>query len=257
MYYVYYIPGIKVGCTNNLKKRVEAEQGYKKYSVLFKSEDIKKASNSERYYQELLNYKIDTNTYEELENNKKTNKQKIMLVKKTNHTTTFKVSKEKLTKKFMLDLIVLNDINGVDIIINDELAEWMIKNLKKSQFNNEMFLYNQSLVNAYEFLIENKELENKNNFDNIRDWAKERGIFDKGDSKTQYVKLQEEAGELAKALLNNDKVEVIDAIGDIVVVLTNLAHLEGLKIEDCIQSVYDIIKPRQGKMVNGTFIKNS
>ena len=133
----------------------------------------------------------------------------------------------------------------------------MIKNLKKSQFNNEMFLYNQSLLNAYEFLIENKELENKNNFDNIRDWAKERGIFDKGDSKTQYVKLQEEAGELAKALLNNDKAEVIDAIGDIVVVLTNLAHLEGLKIEDCIQSAYDVIKSRQGKMVNGTFIKNS
>ena len=119
-----------------------------------------------------------------------------------------------------------------------------------------MFIYNQSLVNAYEFVIENKELENKNNFDNIREWAKERGIFDKGDSKTQYVKLQEEAGELAKALLKNDRPEIIDAIGDIVVVLTNLAHLEGLKIEDCIQTAYSVISKRQGKMVNGTFVKN-
>jgi NTP pyrophosphatase (non-canonical NTP hydrolase) len=38
----------------------------------------------------------------------------------------------------------------------------------------------------------------------IRDWAKERGIYEKGDSKTQYVKLMEEAGELAQALLKNE-----------------------------------------------------
>ena len=42
-----------------------------------------------------------------------------------------------------------------------------------------------------------------------------------------------------------------------VVVLTNLAGLEGLKIEDCITSAYDVIKSRQGKMVNGTFVKES
>jgi hypothetical protein len=35
----------------------------------------------------------------------------------------------------------------------------------------------------------------------IRDWASDRGLYDKGNSHTQYVKLQEEAGELAKALL--------------------------------------------------------
>jgi len=71
------------------------------------------------------------------------------------------------------------------------------------------------------------------------------------------IELQEEAGELAKALLKNDRPEIIDAIGDIAVVLTNLAHLEGLKIEDCIQTAYDVISKRQGKMVNGTFVKNN
>ena len=50
--------------------------------------------------------------------------------------------------------------------------------------------------------------------------AQTRGLYDEGNSHTQYVKLQEEAGELAKALLENDKAEVIDAIGDMVVVLT-------------------------------------
>ena len=256
MYYVYYIKGKKVGCTKDLKRRVEQEQGYKDYLILFESEDIKKASKAERYFQEKLGYRVDTNTYEELINNNKNKKTKKM-IKKTNHTITFKVLKQDITKDFLLDLNVIYDVNGTDIIINEELAEWMLKNLKKSQFNNEMFIYNQSLVNAYEFVIENENIKNQNNFDNIREWAKERGIFDKGDSKTQYIKLQEEAGELAKALLKNDRPEIIDAIGDIAVVLTNLAHLEGLKIEDCIQTAYDVISKRQGKMVNGTFVKNN
>jgi NTP pyrophosphatase (non-canonical NTP hydrolase) len=93
-------------------------------------------------------------------------------------------------------------------------------------------------------------------FEKIRAWAQERGIYDKGDTKTQCVKLQEETGELAKAILKNDKPEIIDAIGDIVVVLTNLAHLEGLDIEDCIDSAYNVIKNRTGKMENGTFKKD-
>ena len=67
----------------------------------------------------------------------------------------------------------------------------------------------------------------------------------------------EEAGELAKALLDKDKPEIVDAIGDMVVVLTNLAHLEGLEIESCIGSAYNEIKNREGKMVNGTFVKNN
>jgi NTP pyrophosphatase (non-canonical NTP hydrolase) len=66
----------------------------------------------------------------------------------------------------------------------------------------------------------------------------------------------EEAGELAKALLNRDKAEIVDAIGDITVVLTNLAELEGLKIEDCIDSAYNVISKRKGKMINGTFVKD-
>ena len=40
-----------------------------------------------------------------------------------------------------------------------------------------------------------------------------------------------------------------------IVVLTNLAALEGLKVEDCITSAYSVIKNRQGKMENGTFVK--
>ena len=67
----------------------------------------------------------------------------------------------------------------------------------------------------------------------------------------------EEAGELGKAILTKNDEEVIDAIGDMVVVLTNLAKLEGYNIEDCIGTAYDVINQRKGKMVNGTFVKET
>ena len=66
----------------------------------------------------------------------------------------------------------------------------------------------------------------------------------------------EEAGELAEAILKEDQPEIIDAIGDMVVVLTNLARMEGHKIEDCVTSAYNVIKERTGQMINGTFVKN-
>lgn len=96
----------------------------------------------------------------------------------------------------------------------------------------------------------------KNEFEPIREWAKDKGIYEKGDPKTQYIKLQEEAGELAKAILNNDEPEIIDALGDCVVVLVNLAKLCNYNLEDCINEAYNVIAKRKGKMINGTFVKN-
>jgi NTP pyrophosphatase (non-canonical NTP hydrolase) len=96
-----------------------------------------------------------------------------------------------------------------------------------------------------------------NEFASIRQWAEERGIYEWGDPKTQFIKLSEEMGELAKAILKNDQEEFIDAIGDCVVVLTNLAKLKGYNIEDCINSSYAEIKYRKGKMTGGTFVKES
>ena len=88
-------------------------------------------------------------------------------------------------------------------------------------------------------------------------WADERGLYDKGDPKTQYIKLMEEAGEVGRAILKEDTDEVIDGIGDMVVVLTNLAELHGVSIEECIQEAYNVISRRTGKMINGTFVKDN
>lgn len=103
-----------------------------------------------------------------------------------------------------------------------------------------------------------------NEFQSIRDWAENKGIYLKGDPKTQSLKLFEEAGELAKAILNEDAEEIIDAIGDCCVVLTSIAELcrlnikgmENICIESCINTAYEVISKRSGKMKNGTFIKN-
>lgn len=97
----------------------------------------------------------------------------------------------------------------------------------------------------------------------IRLWAEEKGILANGDIKTQTLKLQEEVGELAKAVIEQDPHEIKDAIGDCIVVLTSIAYMAGktfymenISIEECINAAYWEIKNRKGKMDNGTFIKD-
>ena len=93
-------------------------------------------------------------------------------------------------------------------------------------------------------------------FDLIRLWANDRGLYDGGDPKTQALKLVEEVGETCRAILKEDTKEIIDGIGDCVVVLVNLAELTGTPIEKCIDAAYNEIKDRTGKMNNGTFKKD-
>ena len=147
--------------------------------------------------------------------------------------------------------------------ISNDYIPWIMANVKTSMFNEgRSYIYNKAF---YEAFFNPKDSPDKcvkynldcERFDLIRDWAATRGIYDKGNTHTQYVKLMEEAGELAKALLNKDEPEIIDAIGDIVVVLTNLAAIEGLTIEGCIDSAYNVINKRTGKMINGTFVKDA
>jgi NTP pyrophosphatase (non-canonical NTP hydrolase) len=249
MYYIYHIKGIKVGCTNNLKNRVELQQGYTNYEILYKTINIKKASEAEIYYQDKFNYKKDKNSYLELTLKTNTMNKTIYV---TERTLTFRGTNDSSLSGYKFPLMV-ELINGEYIEFNDLAIEWILKNNACSQNNKERFIYIQALLNYLEANNKNTEIEI---FSNIRNWASDKGIFEKGDVKTQYVKLQEEAGELAKALLNDNKEEIIDAIGDCVVVLTNLSKLAGYNIEDCIYSAYNVISKRTGKMENGTFIKD-
>ena len=94
-------------------------------------------------------------------------------------------------------------------------------------------------------------------FSLIRNWAHERNIISGTGSQAQFVKLMEEIGELATGIAKNRHADIIDGIGDAVVVLTVLAEQNGVRIEDCIVAAWEEIKDRKGKMVNGIFVKEA
>lgn len=96
----------------------------------------------------------------------------------------------------------------------------------------------------------------KNEFQPIRDWAKEKGILEKGKVLVQFGKTVEEVGELAKALIETKPDEVKDALGDVTVTLVILAELYGVSYEECVNNAYNVIAKRKGKMDNGTFIRD-
>jgi len=228
--------------------------------------------------QKSYGYRVDRQLYKDLHCNKFNQ----MNVNVTKQTVTFPVPLNKL-KGYLMDNMGIQwstpDDNYVNLTLN--LIPWIVQNATTSMYNNNRcYVYNKALEKfmdsefetaAKELLTpsqtglskkkkkKNKKVETPSNtvYDDIRAWAEDKGIYAKGDSKTQYLKLMEESGELAEALLKNDETEVIDAIGDMVVVLTNLAKLRGHNIEDCVVSAYSVIKSRQGKMVNGTFVKET
>ena len=180
-----------------------------------------------------------------------------MKINATEQTSTFPCPLNKLKGQLMDNLDLSWETSHGKFIITKENIPWIMANARTSMFNaNRCYIYNKAFLESIE-LETNVSWNQNERFELIRKWATERGIYDKGNSHTQYVKLMEEAGELAQALLNKDAYEVKDAIGDMVVVLTNLAALEGMQIENCIDSAYNEIKSRKGKMTNGTFVKQT
>ena len=273
-YYLYHIPGKKIGVTRNLNKRVTQTQGYKpgEYEVLESSTDIDYISKKEIELQQSYGYKKDHKLYKNLFK---------MKLNVTEQTTTFPVPLTRLKEALQNEPNLIWKTEFGKIALCPRLTNWIVVNAHTSMYNSERsYVYNKALWEAFseinsldtltEYIKEQNQFKpgttekvNLNNipisgnpiFDLIRNWAATRKIYEKGNPHTQYVKLQEEAGELAKALLDKNKVEIKDAIGDIVVVLTNLAYLEGFLIEDCIESAYMEIVQRRGKMINGTFVK--
>ena len=258
MYYIYHIPGKKIGVTRDLNTRVTITQGYSpdEYEVLDQSDDIDYISEKEIELQKSYGYRVDRKLYKNLFNKMKINV--------TEQTTTFPYPIKKLKGNLMDNIGFEWKSEHGDFILNLDSIRWIMKNVKTSMYNdNRSYVYNKAFAEWFktpelwsEDQLDEIQTISNDRFELIRDWARSRGLYDKGNSHTQYVKLQEEAGELAKALLKNDKPEVVDAIGDMVVVLTNLAFLQGVDIEYCIDSAYKVISKRKGKMINGTFVKD-
>lgn len=144
-----------------------------------------------------------------------------------------------------------------------------------------------------------KQLEIKELQPLIIDWAKKRNL---NDPDKQYLKVLEEIGETAKAILRNDIDEIKDGIGDIAVTiiiyyhqltkdlivetsyegdnltdkrifqflifciskeddqalyyLIDLAGKHNTTLKECLNLAWNEIKNREGKTINGTFIKD-
>jgi len=51
--------------------------------------------------------------------------------------------------------------------------------------------------------------------------------------------------------------DIADDIGDIMVVLINIAVRNGLSMEHCLEVAYNDIKDRKGRMIDGVFVKET
>ena len=96
----------------------------------------------------------------------------------------------------------------------------------------------------------------KNIKEKVLEWGDARNLLHNENALKQYSKLQEESNELLIGILNKDPYEIIDALGDIQVVLIILANQLGFDIDECLESAYNEIKDRTGKTENGNFIKD-
>ena len=278
-YYIYHIPGKKIGVTRDLKYRVEEQQGYGpgEYDVIMKSDNIDFISEQEIYLQKMYGYRVDDEPYNELKFNN-TN----MNINITEQTTTFPCPVNKLKGQLMDNIGMEWETEHGKLSITSNTVDWIMRNVQTSKYNDQRcYVYNRAFARFYdnndpyngktragglfptgadhrsngEVFLEDY-LNNPSQFDLIRTWAEERGLYAKGDPKTQALKLVEEVGETCRAILKENKADAIDGIGDCVVVLTNLAELLDIPIEECIAQAYNEIKNRTGKMSNGTFKKD-
>tara|TARA_R100000541_G_scaffold18259_1_gene28045 strand:+ start:573 stop:989 length:417 start_codon:yes stop_codon:yes gene_type:complete len=123
-----------------------------------------------------------------------------------------------------------------------------------------------------------------NQLSKIAQWHKERNLINGATNETQFVKLIEEVIELY-ATLNSDMEayeiaamirgmvtdienkgrikqapagkDIKDDVGDINVVLMNIIEREGFTMQQCLETAWNDIKDRKGKMIDGMFVKEA
>ena len=129
-YCIYHIPGVKIGVTNNVKHRVEQQQGYTEdeYEILEMSDDIRYISKKELYLQQLHGYRIDEKPYNKLKCNQ-------MKINVTEMTTTFPCPVRKLKGRLMDNLGMSWDTPFGECTITKKSIKWIMENVKTSMYN--------------------------------------------------------------------------------------------------------------------------
>jgi phosphoribosyl-ATP pyrophosphohydrolase len=92
----------------------------------------------------------------------------------------------------------------------------------------------------------------------VMQWAEARGIYENGTALGQASKTLEEACELLIAVAKDDKAEIADAIGDVMVTLVNVGVLTDLDVRQCFYNAYKVIEHRKGYLnKDGVFVKEA
>ena len=143
-YYLYHIPGKKVGVTSNLEERVHKQQGYYpgEYEIIETSDNIDFISAGEIIMQKCYGYKIDEVLYSELKFNN-TN----MNINITEQTTTFPCPINKLKGQLMDNLNMSWETEFGDCQITKESIKWIMKNVVTSKYNEQRcYIYNKAFA---------------------------------------------------------------------------------------------------------------
>lgn len=89
----------------------------------------------------------------------------------------------------------------------------------------------------------------------VTQWHHDRNLIEGSTDKDQTLKLLQELGELSDSVCKGK--DVRDDLGDMMVVIINIAERNGLTLRECLEKAWNDIKHRKGKMVNGIFVKES
>ncbi len=92
----------------------------------------------------------------------------------------------------------------------------------------------------------------------IVQWGEARGIVQNSTPLAQWNKTLEEVLELRDAIIADNREEMIDAYGDILVTLILGCATTDLDLVSCLNHAYNQIKDRKGTLLpNGIFVKEA
>jgi NTP pyrophosphatase (non-canonical NTP hydrolase) len=89
----------------------------------------------------------------------------------------------------------------------------------------------------------------------IANWAEEKGLLNPEFAPKQFMKIQEELGELSSAIIKEDIDKEIDSVGDLLVTIIILAYQRNINLKYALNVAYNEIKDRTGQLKNGSFVK--
>ncbi len=146
-YYIYHIPGKKIGVTCDLNNRVTVQQGYNpdEYEILESSNDVDYISTKERKLQREYGYRVDMVPYKNLK--PKSN----MNINITEQTTTFPIPVDKLKGQLFDNIGMSWNTDHGKLDITPKTIDWIMKNVKTSMFNNNRsYVYNKAFARFYD-----------------------------------------------------------------------------------------------------------